>query len=60
MNKAGDMVAVGNQLSATVIIFKRNTISGLLGDFLAVAVVGENSTLTELGGLSSVIWDESM
>ncbi|KFY90621.1 hypothetical protein V500_05085 [Pseudogymnoascus sp. VKM F-4518 (FW-2643)] len=57
INKAGDLVAIGNQNSGTVVIVARNPTSGKLGKEVARVKVGPQATNGD-GGLSSVIWDE--
>lgn len=57
INKAGDMVAFGGQLSANVAIVSRNTATGRLGDLIAKLQVGPLAT-NEGSGLSSVVWIE--
>ena len=58
INRAGDLVAIGNQASATVTIVRRNRETGDLGEEIAVLQVGEPGTVGTAQGLSSVIWDE--
>lgn len=58
INKAGDMVAVGNQASATVAILKRDAKTGALKDQVAILNVGKSGKPGSAEGLSSVIWDE--
>ncbi|KAJ5579473.1 uncharacterized protein N7459_005458 [Penicillium hispanicum] len=58
INRAGDLVAIGNQASATVVIVRRDRETGNLGEELAVLQVGEPGTIGAAEGLSSVIWDE--
>ncbi|KAL4742827.1 Lactonase, 7-bladed beta-propeller-domain-containing protein [Aspergillus similis] len=58
INKAGDLVAVGNQLSSTVTIVERDPETGVLGDVVAELLVGEPGEPNNLEGLSSIIWDE--
>ncbi|KAL4957025.1 Lactonase, 7-bladed beta-propeller-domain-containing protein [Aspergillus filifer] len=58
INKAGDLVAVGNQISSTVAIVTRDAETGALGDVVAELLVGEPGEPGTLTGLSSVIWDE--
>jgi len=61
INKAGDLVAVGNQASSTVVIIKRDPKTGeLLGDDGVVASldVGEPGTPGTAQGLSSIVWGE--
>lgn len=58
INRAGDLVAIGNQASATVAIVRRDRKTGTLGEKVAVLQVGEPGKVGTAEGLSSVIWDE--
>ena len=58
INKAGDLVAIGNQASSNVVIVSRDVESGKLGEKVASLQVGEPGTVGKPEGLSSVIWDE--
>ncbi|KAJ5567036.1 Cytochrome cd1-nitrite reductase-like C-terminal heme d1 [Penicillium sp. DV-2018c] len=58
INKAGDLVAIGNQASATVAVLRRDPETGDLGEEVAVLQVGEPGKIGAAEGLSSVIWDE--
>lgn len=58
INRAGDLVAVGNQASANVAIVRRDAKTGDLGEQVAVLQVGEPGKVGLAEGLSSVIWDE--
>ncbi|KAJ5205678.1 Cytochrome cd1-nitrite reductase-like C-terminal heme d1 [Penicillium cf. griseofulvum] len=58
INRAGDLVAIGNQASATVAIVRRDPNTGDLGDEVAILQVGEPGKVGTAEGLSSVIWDE--
>lgn len=58
INRAGDLVAIGNQASATVAIVRRDRKTGELGEQVAVLQVGEPGKVGSAEGLSSVIWDE--
>ncbi|CAL5874991.1 uncharacterized protein PFLUO_LOCUS9294 [Penicillium psychrofluorescens] len=58
INRAGDLVAIGNQASATVAIVRRDRESGILGEQVAILQVGEPGKVGTTEGLSSVIWDE--
>lgn len=55
VNDAGDLVAIGNQASASVVVVKRLE-SGELGEAVGSLVVGEAGRVGEAEGLSSVIW----
>jgi 6-phosphogluconolactonase (cycloisomerase 2 family) len=58
INKAGNLVAVGNQLSSTVTIVERDPETGALGEVAAELLVGEPGEPNNLEGLSSIIWNE--
>lgn len=58
VNRAGDLVAIGNQASSNVAIVRRDRVSGELGEKVAVLQVGEPGTVGQAEGLSSVIWEE--
>ncbi|KAJ5174033.1 Cytochrome cd1-nitrite reductase-like C-terminal heme d1 [Penicillium coprophilum] len=58
INRAGDLVAIGNQASATVAIVRRDPKTGNLGEEVATLQVGEPGKVGTAEGLSSVIWDE--
>ena len=58
VNRVGDLVAIGNQASATVAIVRRDRVSGELGEKVAVLQVGEPGKVGSAEGLSSVIWEE--
>ena len=58
INRAGDLVAIGNQASATVVIVRRDRETGNLGEQVAILQVGEPGKVGTAEGLSSVIWDE--
>ncbi|KAL4932590.1 lactonase family protein [Aspergillus undulatus] len=58
INKAGDLVAVGNQLSSNIAIVERDPETGILGGVVADLVVGEPGEPDTLTGLSSIIWAE--
>ncbi|KAL2870745.1 lactonase family protein [Aspergillus lucknowensis] len=57
-NKAGDLAAVGNQVSSNVAIVTRDPETGVLGEVVADLQVGEPGEPGTLEGLSSIIWDE--
>ncbi|KAL4869030.1 hypothetical protein BDV12DRAFT_208797 [Aspergillus spectabilis] len=58
INKAGDLVAFGNQLSSNVAVVERDPETGILGDVVADLQVGVPGQPNTLEGLSSIIWDE--
>ncbi|KFY26707.1 hypothetical protein V493_03921 [Pseudogymnoascus sp. VKM F-4281 (FW-2241)] len=57
INAAGDLVAIGNQNSGTVVIVSRDPTTGALGDEVASVSVGPEG-YDGVGGLSSVAWAE--
>ncbi|GIJ99046.1 hypothetical protein Aspvir_001170 [Aspergillus viridinutans] len=57
-NKAGTLVAIGDQSSSNVAIVSRDPASGKLGDLVANIRVGEPGEPGTSTGLSSVIWAE--
>ncbi|KAJ5297730.1 hypothetical protein PENANT_c012G11770 [Penicillium antarcticum] len=58
INRRGDLVAIGNQASATVAIVRRDRTTGDLGELVAKVQVGGPGKVGSAEGLSSVIWDE--
>lgn len=58
INKAGDMVAIGDQTTANVAIVKRDPGTGYLGPQLASLRVGTVGTAENDNGLSAVLWDQ--
>lgn len=58
INKAGTLVAVGDQTTANLAILKRDTATGLLGPLLANLRIGATVTPENEDGLSAVVWDE--
>ena len=58
IRKARDLVAIGNQLSGTVVIVARDQKTGELDAEVASVSVGRNSTISLAGGVSSVVWNE--
>ncbi|OGM50012.1 hypothetical protein ABOM_001267 [Aspergillus bombycis] len=58
INKKGDLVAVGNQDSSTVVILKRDPQTGKLLSEVASLLVGEAPAEGTWGGLSSIVWYE--
>ncbi|KAF2761168.1 putative isomerase YbhE [Pseudovirgaria hyperparasitica] len=59
INKAGDKMAIGNQISSNVAIVSRDTETGRLGELVANLRVGPVGTPKKGDGLSSVIWAET-
>ncbi len=58
INRAGDLVAIGDQNSSMVVIVKRDPNTGRMGDMVAKVQLGSQVAAGSFGGLSSVIWDE--
>lgn len=58
INRAGDLVAIGDQSSSTVAVVRRDPATGDLGEEVAVLRVGEPAEPGTAQGLSSVIWEE--
>lgn len=58
INKAGDLVAIGDQSSSDVAVVKRDPQTGELGDMVASLHVGQPGEVGTAQGLSSVIWAE--
>jgi 6-phosphogluconolactonase (cycloisomerase 2 family) len=58
INKAGDMVVIGDQTTANVVVVKRDPVTGYLGQQLASLRVGPVGTPENDDGLSAVLWDE--
>jgi len=58
INKAGDLVAIGDQTTANVAVVKRDNTTGLLGEQVASLRIGTVGTPENDDGLSAVLWDE--
>lgn len=58
VNKKGDLVVIGGQTSANVVVVKRNVTTGLLGQQVASLRVGNTGTPESENGISAVLWDE--
>ncbi|TVY84604.1 putative 6-phosphogluconolactonase [Lachnellula suecica] len=58
INKAGDMIVIGDQTTANVVVVKRDTVTGALGPQIASMRIGTVGTAENDNGLSAVIWDE--
>lgn len=58
INKAGDLVAIGDQSSSNVAVVRRNPQTGKLGEMVANLQVGPPGEVGTAQGLSSVIWAE--
>lgn len=58
INRKGDLVAVGNQDSSTIVIIKRDPKTGKLLNEVASLLVGEAPAEGTWGGLSSIVWYE--
>ncbi|KAK2763248.1 hypothetical protein FQN54_009884 [Arachnomyces sp. PD_36] len=58
INKAGDLVAIANQVSANVAIVARDTESGKLGEKVADLRVGDEGEAGQEAGISGIVWLE--
>ncbi|KKA17415.1 Uncharacterized protein T310_8713, partial [Rasamsonia emersonii CBS 393.64] len=58
INVAGDLVAIGDQVSSNVAVVKRDPRTGKLGPLVASLRVGTPGKVGESSGLSSVVWGE--
>ncbi len=58
INKAGTLVAVGGQTSASVAILTRDPATGKLGNLVTSLQLGTVGRAGEEDGLSAVVWDE--
>lgn len=58
INKAGDMVAIGDQTTSNVAIVKRDRSTGQLGDLVANLRIGAAGRPENEDGLSAVVWAE--
>lgn len=58
VNRAGDLVLVGDQSSARVVVLERDVKSGKLGEVVASLDVGEEGEVGTAEGVSSVVWVE--
>jgi len=58
INKAGDMIAIGDQTTANVVVVKRDVVTGDLGPQIASLRVGNVGTAESDNGLSAVLWDD--
>lgn len=58
INKAGDMVVIGDQTTANVVVAKRDVTTGALGPQIASMRIGSVGTAENDNGLSAVLWDE--
>jgi 6-phosphogluconolactonase (cycloisomerase 2 family) len=58
INKKGDYVAVGDQVSSNVAIVKRDVKTGKLGERVASLKIGPEGTPGNADGLSAVVWAE--
>jgi 6-phosphogluconolactonase (cycloisomerase 2 family) len=61
-NAAGDLVAIGNEISATVAVVQRDPNTGALGKLVGTVPVGPpgDPRFGGSGGLSSVAWQEAI
>ena len=58
VNKRGDLVVIGGQTSANVVVVRRNVTTGVLGQQVASLRVGSTGTAESENGISAVLWDE--
>ncbi|KAE9368848.1 putative isomerase YbhE [Stipitochalara longipes BDJ] len=58
INKAGDLVVIGDQTTANVVVVKRDVTTGLLGPQVASMRIGTVGHAESDDGLSAVFWDE--
>jgi 6-phosphogluconolactonase (cycloisomerase 2 family) len=58
INKAGDMVVIGDQTTANVAVVKRDVATGALGPQIASMRIGVAGHAENDDGLSAVLWDE--
>jgi len=58
INKAGDLVVIGDQTTANVVVVKRDVSTGLLGAQVASMRIGSVGQAENDNGLSAVVWDE--
>jgi 6-phosphogluconolactonase (cycloisomerase 2 family) len=58
INKAGDLVVIGDQTTANVVVVKKDVTTGLLGPQVASMRIGTVGTAESDNGLSAVMWDE--
>jgi 6-phosphogluconolactonase (cycloisomerase 2 family) len=58
INKAGDLVVIGDQTTANVAVVKRDVTTGLLGPQVASMRIGIVGHAESDDGLSAVLWDE--
>jgi 6-phosphogluconolactonase (cycloisomerase 2 family) len=57
-NKAGTLLAIGDESSSNVAVVRRDAETGVLGELVASLQVGTPGLPGETTGLSSVVWDE--
>lgn len=58
INKAGDLVAIGNQVSSNVVIVERDVETGELGEKVAELPLGSEGEPGQEEGISGIIWAE--
>ncbi|KAG4442887.1 hypothetical protein IFR05_001591 [Cadophora sp. M221] len=58
INNAGDLMVIGDQTTANVVVVKRDPVTGKLGPQVASLRVGVTGNAENDDGLSSVLWDE--
>ncbi|CZR55570.1 uncharacterized protein PAC_05458 [Phialocephala subalpina] len=58
VNQEGDLVVIGDQTTANVVVVKRDVSTGLLGPQVASMRIGSVGQAENDNGLSAVLWDE--
>lgn len=58
INKAGDMVAIGNQVSSNVAVVERDVATGKLGKKVADLQLGSKGEPGKEEGISGIVWNE--
>ena len=58
INKAGTLIAIGDQVTANVAVVARDVKTGKLGRKLATLEVGEDGIEGQEEGISGIVWDE--
>lgn len=58
INEAGDLVAIGNQVSSNVVVVKRDVATGKLGEKVAELELGSKGEPGQEEGISGIVWAE--
>lgn len=61
VDQAGGLVVVGNQVSSSVVVLRRDPVTGRLGEMVAgLEIKGHenDNNASEVDGISCVVWDE--